>query len=94
MASKDSMISTVRTYNGYITGLSSVCADAARQIYSLLQDVEQNWWGESGSAMSYALYDAYEKMNRARAMLDDAAGQIESEAWYRYNNWPEEKEDT
>lgn len=90
MASKNDILYSVNAFTKMAKEVRSASKDAARSVHTILENVESNWWGESGKAMSTALFTLYEKFNKTAAMLDEACSQLSQGAASVCANLPEE----
>ena len=68
-----------------IEDVRNACIEAKKNVYSVLQQVSNNWQSESGSAMCNALYDLYNQLNTAQNDLSTALICLKNEANAAYN---------
>lgn len=89
---KDNISGTTNYYDSLLRSLKNACTDAADRVNECKLSVDANWEGESGTAMSDALYRLKCDINALCSEISDLQYRVRARGSSITSNWAEESE--
>lgn len=87
---KQRMLNKASYYINIVASAKGLCDSASGKLIRIPPEIDENWQGSSGAAMSAALVNLRMEVNRVYAALDRLEQEMRCHTQNIYDSWPEE----